>query len=88
MVDIKNILVAVTLAFTISVLAPDIASSNMHHMDESDCAMQVSCGSCIVFETINPPTENIIPSLSRNLVITENLFESCKLVPSSPPPKN
>jgi hypothetical protein len=88
MVNKNNILVAVIMVFIISVLAPNMASSNMHHMDQSDCAMQVSCGNCIIFETIKPPIAKIIPSLSSKLVITESLFESCKLVPSSPPPKN
>jgi hypothetical protein len=88
MVNKNNILVAIILVFTVTVLAPNIASSNMTHMDESDCAMQVSCGNCIIFETIKPPTANINPSLSPKLAIAESLFESCKLVPSSPPPKN
>ena len=88
MLNKNNFLVAVILIFIISVLAPNIASSNMHHMDESDCAMQVSCGNCIIFETIKPPAANIIPSLSPKLVIADSLFESCKLVPSSPPPKS
>jgi hypothetical protein len=83
----SKIILAVALILLVSLLSANLSAAPMHHMDTSDCTMQVSCNNCYISASLNSPTLNIFPSFCGELLETTSLFESLKSVPSTPPPK-
>ncbi len=76
------------LVFMISLVSANLSASPLHHMDASDCATQTSCNNCFISASIDFLALNVAPSFCGKLLKTVKIFESYKLVPTTPPPKN
>lgn len=84
----KNKFLTVGVVLLMLLTSTNLSASTMHHMDASDCTMQVSCNNCFISASIDSPAQNAIPSFCGEFFGTAKLFESYRLIPTTPPPKN
>jgi len=83
----SKIVVAVAMVIMVALLSTSLSASPMHHMDTSDCAVQMSCSNCFVPASIDSPVLNISQFTCGEPLETANYFESFKSIPATPPPK-
>ena len=83
----SKILVAVAVMVMVSIISSNLSALPMHHMDASDCALQISCNNCFISASFDAPALNSSPFLCGEPLETAKLFESYKSVPVTPPPK-
>lgn len=87
MVKNSKIAMAIATIVMVALVSTNLSASLMHHMDTSDCAVQMSCSNCFVPASIDSPVLNISHFTCGEPLETANYFESFKSIPATPPPK-
>jgi len=84
---IKNKLLITALVFAVCLFSANFSSASMHHMDDSDCMVQMTCSNCFIStETLSPDlffTSRVVYQASDIPI----MFETNQAAPPPPPPK-
>jgi len=83
----KNKLFAATLILILCVLSANFSAASMHHMDDSDCMVQVSCTHC--FFPVEAQSQDFKYSDATNTRFLDIQFplKINRQAPLTPPPK-
>lgn len=84
---VKHSFVLAIVTAIMFVFSTNMVAASMHHMDMSDCEMQISCTNCAVSNTNNPPLIHFDQPTLNGPFLNFELLGFLSTSPPVPPPK-